>query len=426
MHQHTRWIVLATVLTFATVLVTPLAAGESPSLTLEEALEMAHARSPALEASRQLPEEARGELIAARLLLQNNPELKVASGPRSASRLESGTTDVEVEVEQLFEIGGQRGHRIARADAEVSAAEIGVDEAQRLLDLEVTEVFYEALAAREQARLLEEGERLTAALETVAMRRLEAGEGTALEFNTARIRRAEAARRLTAAKAAWQAVGIRLAELIGLSPAQAPKPVGALPAESPLASERELLARGLETRPDLRAAEMNLAAAQAAVELADAEAVPDVGFGISAAREEGQDVFLASVRIPLPFINRNQGKRQQTRAALLRREAEVVQRRLAVEAAIRRAWQIYEAALAAHRIYDAEIINAQTESLALLEQSFAAGEVGHADVVVVQREVLDGRLGRLDAQLSLAQTTARLLAAAHLPQTLSTPEVTDE
>lgn len=426
MHQRTLGIALTATLTWGTILVPPLAAGERRSLTLDEALQLTHARSPTLEAARQLPDEARGALTAARLVLQNNPEFKVASGPRSASPLEPGTTDIEIEVEQLFEVGGQRRHRIERAAAGVSAAEAGADEAQRLLDLKVAEVFYQALAAREQTRLLEEGERLAAALETVAMRRLEAGEGTALEFNTARIRRAEAARLLTAAKAARQAIGIRLAELIGLSPAQAPEPVGELPAESPLASESDLLARALKTRPDLRTVEMTAAAAQAAVALADAEAVPDVGFGISAAREEGQDVFLAGVRIPLPFINRNQGERQQSRAKLLRREAEVAQQRLAVEADVRRAWQIYEAALAAHRIYDAEIINAQTESLALLEQAFAAGEVGYAEVVVVQREVLDGRLGRLDAELTLAQATARLLAAAHLPQTLSTPEVTDD
>lgn len=424
MHQHALWIALtAAILTWGTV---PLTAEEPASLTLEEALQLAHARSPALEAARQLPDEARGELTSARLLLQDNPELKAASGPRSASRFESGTTDVEVEIEQRFEVGGQRRHRISRAEARVSAAEAGAEEAKRLLDLEVTEVFYEALAAREQTRLLKEGERIAAALETVAMRRLDAGEGTALEYNAARIRRAEAARKLTAGKAAWQASGIRLAELIGLSLVRAPEPVGTLAAGNPLASESDLLARALKERPDLLTFEMNVGAAQAAVALADAEAVPDVAFGISAISEEGQDVFLAGVRIALPFINRNQGKRQQTRAALLRREAEMAQQRLAVEADIRRAWQIYEAALAAHRIYDGEIIKAQAESLDLLQQAFAAGEVGYAEVVVVQRDVLDGRLGRLDAELTLAQATARLLAAAHLPQILSEAEVTDD
>ena len=426
LHQRTFGIVLVATLTRAIALMPSLAEAERPSLTLDEALRLAHDRSPALKAARQLPGEARGALTTARLFLQDNPELEVAGGPRSASELESGTTDLELEVEQRLEVGGQRRHRIARADAGVSAAEASVEEARRSLDLAVADVFYEALAAREQTRLLAEGKRLAASLETIAMRRLEAGEGTALELNTARIRRAEATRRLTAAKGASTAIGIRLAELIGLSPAQAPEPVGSLPAESSLASESELLARGLETRPDLRAAEMNAAAAQAAVALADAEAVPDLGLAISAAREEGQDVLLAGVRISLPFINRNQGRREETRAALLRREAQVAQKRLAVEADLRRAWHIYEAALAAHQLYDAEIINAQAESLALLEQAFGAGEVGYAEVVVVQREVLDGRLGRLDAELALAQATARLLAAAHLPQTSSAPETTDD
>ncbi len=395
------------------------ASAQEPALTLARALELAHARSPLLAAVRQAPAEARGELTDARLPLRENPELEASAGPRSASGADPGSTDAGVGIEQRFEIGGQRRHRIESAEARVAAAEAEAEEASRTIDLAVAETFYEAVAAQAAVELLEEAERLAAALEDAARRRLEAGEAAPLELNTARVRRAEAARQVAAARAAWQESLTGLAETLGIPPAEPLAPQSEIALGAAFATERELLTRALEQRPDLRAAQRALEAARAAVALADAEAVPDIGIAVSAERDEGQDVLLAGIRIPLPLVQRNQGERETSRATLARRQAELGRAQLAVEADVHRAWEAYQAALTAWRIYDSETLGALSESELLLEKAFAAGEVSHTEVVVVQRELLEGRLGRLEARRALATAVARLLAAAHLPQTLA-------
>lgn len=385
-------------------------------VTLAESLALARANYPGLEAARQLALEARGELTSARLPLRENPEIEGGAGPRAGAD-EPSTTDFEIGLEQRLEIGGQRRHRIEVAGAAVAAAEATADEAARQLDLAVAETFYEALAADEEVRLLEDNEALAAGVEELARRRLELGEGTQLELNTVRVRRTEAARRLAAGRAVSGAALVRLGELLALPAGEPPQPVGALPIAAAVEGEAELLSHAMALRSDLLVDREEVERARAAVGLADAEAIPDIAIGATFGREERQDVVLAGVRIPLPFVQRNQGERETARATLRRREAELAQRRLAVAGEVGRAWQAYTAARAASELYDVQVLAAQAESLELLERAYAAGEVSFAELVVIQRELLESRLGGLKARLELARATARLLAAVYLPQT---------
>lgn len=395
----------------------PATAADRPSLSLVEALELAHARNPGLTVARETVAEVRGELTAARLRLQENPEIGASAGPRSASEGDSSSTDREVGLEQRLEIGGQRRHRMDRANATIAAAQAAAADAARQLDLAVAESFYEALAARRSVELLEQNEALAAGLEELARRRLDLGEGTQLELNTVRVRRAEAARRLAAGRAQREAAYITLTELLAAPPGEAWELSGDLPVGAEVAGVAELVARAADARPDLLSSRQEMDRARAAVALADAEAVPDLTLALSYGRDERQDVALGGFRIPLPFVQRNQGERESARAALRASEALVEQRRLAVAADVRRAFQAYEAALAASRLYDAEVLGAQRESLELLEQGYAAGAIDYTELVVIQRELLDGQLGALEARRDFALATARLLAAAHLPQT---------
>ncbi|KAB2964628.1 MAG: TolC family protein [Thermoanaerobaculia bacterium] len=395
----------------------PATAADRPSLSLVQALELAHARNPGLTVARETVAEVRGELTAARLRLQENPEIGASAGPRSASEDDPSSTDREVGLEQRLEIGGQRRHRMDRANASIAVAQAAADDAARQLDLAVAETFYEALAARRSVELLEQNEALAAALEELARRRLDLGEGTQLELNTVRVRRAEAARRLAAGRAQREAAYVTLTELLAAPPGEAWELSGDLPAGAEVAGVAELVARAVEARPDLLSTRQEMDRARAAVALADAEAVPDLTLALSYGRDERQDVALGGFRIPLPFVQRNQGERESARAALRASEARLEQRRLAVAADVRRAFQAYEADLAASRLYDADVLAAQHESLELLEQGYAAGEIDYTELVVIQRELLDGQLGALEARRNFALTTARLLAAAHLPQT---------
>lgn len=392
-------------------------------LHLREATLLARSNNKLLEAARVRIEEAQGDLTTASILLIDNPRVTLGAGPRSSDTPGArDSNDLSAELEQTFEIGGQRRHRIRRAEANLAAAEAATADTVRVLELAVATAFWETLAADRRVVLLQESQRLAQALYETARLRLERGEGTPLEQNTARIRLAEVERRLASERSQRRSSALRLAELLGLPQAEPLTLTGQFPETRALDSEEALVARALSSRSDLVARDHRATAAEEGARLAKAEARPDLSFGLSYEEEENDQIILAGVSVPLPVFNRNQGGRQRTEAATRRLRAEREAAALAVESEVRRAYTDYEQARQAVRLYDTEVLLAQEESLSLLEKAFEAGQIGYPEVIVVQREVLDGRDGYLSAQLDLALANARLLAALQKPQTDSEQE----
>ena len=387
-------------------------------LTLEAALSTARQNNPQASVARQRIEEARGELTGARVLLSDNPELEAGAGrrrPRPSGGEDS--TDLEVGIEQEFELRGQRGHRIEMAQAEIGSAEAEAEDAQRFLDHAVARAFYFAVASKLRLEVLQENERLGSELYDVARRRLDAGEGTPLELNTSRIRLAEARRRSIAARTERLASMARLAELVGAETSAEFGLQGDLPGDEDPPPVDVLLEHAIRSRPDLVAAASDIEAADAAVELADAESWPGLGLGASYGREEDDDIISAGIRIPLPLFTRNQGERASTRAARERLGAVRDGLRRSIESEARQALLAYERARSSLKLYDGEVLRALEESLELLQRALDAGAVGLPEVILVHRELIEGQEGYLNARVELALARADLLSTVNLPQT---------
>lgn len=386
-------------------------------LDLAGAIATARQSSPVVQAARLRIREAHGDLTGASLLLVNNPELSASAGPRSAAATSSGSSiDIDVGLEQRLEIAGQRGHRIDRARAAEHASEATAEDVQRVVDLAVGLTFSEALGAEKRVQVLEESERLAHSLFDAARLRLQRGDATPLELNTARIRHAEVRRKLSSARAVRRTTIIRLSELLGLSPETDLRLRGDLPDTALAQPEDRLVVQALAARPDLRAATNEVEVADAAVKLADSQAWPDVSLALVYAREQQDQLIRGGLRVPVPLFNRNQGERERARATAERARAEKATRQLTVESEVRTAYAEYEQSKDALQLYDAEVLRAQEETLQLLQRAFEAGQVGYADLIVVQREVLEGREGYLDVRLDYARARARVLAASNLPQ----------
>jgi cobalt-zinc-cadmium efflux system outer membrane protein len=388
------------------------------NLDLHTALSYAASNNRLLDAARARVREAEGGLVTANLLLQNNPELGFAVGPRVPSEpLLTRTTDLEIGIAQRFPITGQRGHRIGQAEALVLASKGSLGNTERLIGFAVATAFYSTLASEERVVIRQQAESLAEGLDEVAARRLELGEGTALEQDTARIRLAEAKRRVLVARAEHRTNQSILAELLGTAGDATLTLAGELPPARTPPSEDVLVARALDSRLDLLALRREVEAAEKGVELQKSLSWPDVALGFQYERDEGDDKYMAQLSLPLPSFNRNQGEVAIASAALERVQAEADALALAVEAEVRRALATYEQARQAVELYSAELLAAQEDTVALLVRAFEAGEVGTADVLLVQRELVEGREGYLEARLDLARAQAGLLAALNLPQT---------
>jgi cobalt-zinc-cadmium efflux system outer membrane protein len=188
---------------------------------------------------------------------------------------------------------------------------------------------------------------------------------------------------------------------------------GKLPAAGDALSD-DLIERGLANRPDVLALSRRVGAAQASVRLADAAAWPELRLGIRYGLDQEDRLVLGTVGIAVPVFARNQGERERNRAAALRVETELSGLRLDVEGEIREAKARFDAAAAALALYDAEVLRAQEENLVLIRTTYEAGKTDFTQMVLLERELLEGRLGFLDARLALANAEAILRAAAGL------------
>lgn len=405
----------------ALVAVASSASGQEPlRLDLSTAIVMARENNAGAEAARRRVSEARGELIGAQVLLRENPELDLAVGPWFRSAPATGQAlAADVSISQRFELGGQRSHRVGRARAGVAAAEADAATALRRLDLAVAAAVLQVMAGRDRVRVAEDSARLAQELLDIAERRLGAGAGTPLEVNGARVRFAEARRALERVRAERDLALARLAPLVGAAPGVVLDVAGDLPGSAtPPGGDT---AQALERRPEILATRKRVEAADAEVRLASAQAIPDVRLGATYTREEGANAvlganaFLGTITLPLPVFQRNQGERERTRAAAERARAELRAVEAEVSSEVAQAAREAERARRTLALYDESVLRAQEESLVLLRRMFEAGKVRPAEVILLQRELLEGRLGYVDARAELATADARLRTALGLP-----------
>ncbi len=385
------------------------------TIDLAEALEVARKHSPLLEAARARIAEADGDLTQAGLLLVGNPELELSAGPRfSSQRGGSSELDAEVALAQRFETGGQRRHRVARSEALATASRAQSADVSRDVSRAVASVFYEVLGVSEQLQLTRENVALGENLYDIARSRVSAGAAAPLEENTARIRRAAAKRQLIQVETLVKNATIRLATTLGLDPATALQVEGTLPRIGNLPSLPDLLERAERGHPRLLASQAALEAVQSAAALANAEAWPDVSLGASYARDEKDDIVMGGLTVEIPLFDRNQGERQRTKAASHRALATARSVRLEIDSELRRSYADYEAAMRSVAAFDDDVLRSHRENLRLIEAMFRAGKIQFVDVVLLQRELIEGRLGYLSARLELAHAEIATRAAAGL------------
>ncbi len=391
------------------------------------------AQAPGLAAAEARLRQARAGLAATRsgLLPSGGASLLYAhadlpdgaiGGASSGSNIDLFNAGFDAQWEA--DIWGGKRRDIERADAEAEAAQARLADAQVALSAEIARS-YVALRAR-QARLALLGERhaIEAKLDTIARQRLAGGTAPrqAVEAATAQVERSEAEQAGVAAEIA--VLGDALAVLTGQAPGELGElPAGTIPlppASVAIGDPAALLAR----RPDIRAAERQLAAASAKIGMEKAKRFPSVSFmgliGIGGA--SAGDIFDASKlsTIALPrlswnFLDFGRGA-AAVRGAEAGRDAALGDYRAQVLSALQDA----ESALA--RYGAARVALARSASgadhageIARLQRLRGrAGTVPPSEALEAQRQAIDARLAETAARADLTQAYVALAKALGL------------
>ena len=408
-----------------------LARGAEATLSLPEAVALALSNSPELAVERRQIDIAKGELTKARVY-PLNPVLEVnpayGSGKLRDVNKTVGTNAFDVAVYQTLQIKGQWGLRIQKAAADLDRTGWTVTDAERRIRADVTKAFNDVLIAQERVKFFGEIVALNQELFNISQQLFEAGAVPRLDALRAEVELRRALNDRTAEERSLLAARKELNLLMGRPSDFVPQTVGPLlfsPGEMDL---MRLKRTAIESRPDLKATRAGLQAVERELAIAKAERFfPEVAVSVGYSNDlaiDGRDQrVLFGIAIPLPLFNRRQGEIEIALGERSRLTAAVtfVGARIDKEVA-----QAYERFVASQRIVEEfvkRIVPQQEENFRLLREGYEAGQFRLTDVLLGQREFIEGRLRYLDAaaQYNLFAVELERAIGAPLLETGPTP-----
>jgi len=223
---------------------------------------------------------------------------------------------------------------------------------------------------------------------------------------------------------------INLARITGLPPNDRYELSDEVPyADAPVLGQEDAVTQALARRPDIKAAEAQIRAAERTMAAARAERLPSLSFntdygviGTNPAQSHGTFSLAGTLRIPIWQGGRTEGDIEEASAALSQRRAEIEDLKSRVESEVRDAFLDLEAATSQVEV-SRQNLDVTRETLTLTRQRFDAGITDAVEVSQAQSSVAAAELDFINsvfahnvAKLSLARASGG--AAESLPRFL--------
>jgi cobalt-zinc-cadmium efflux system outer membrane protein len=389
-----------------------------PTLTLEQAWQLGDAAGVAIRQARSRRSAAEGEADGASALLRNNPTI---SGerirrevPEAPGRIDS-RREWNVNIAQTFELAGQQGHRRRAARQDLDAIDAGIEEAHRSVRAEVEQRFVQVLTLQE--RIATESASL-GIIEATALsvdNRVKAGEDSRLDGNLAKVEAVRARNQIGVLQEQLMQARAELGTVLQLPAGQLPTVTGEL--RVPLADVTlAQLQQSAAARPLLRAFEGKELAARSRLALERSARYPDLTVGISTGREGSygarERLTGVSLSVPLPLFNRNAGPigRAASELTLAQLDRQVAQRDTGADVAA--LWQQRESLNARVAALESSILPTLQENQTLSSKARQAGEISLVQLLLVNRQLLEGWRDLIEALAELRLTQIALEQAA--------------
>ncbi len=423
------------------------AAAPHETITLEQAVQTALAKNPALQAQAEESNVARAQTAQARAawfprvdfsqsLLRGNDPVYVfgtllrqrqftaanfgLAGLNAPTPLNNSVTRVDGQM-MLFDF--LRAHyRVAGARRMETAADFSTEQARQDLILRVVRAYYGVIVARENVAAAREALRTAESNEQRVSNMEQAGLVVASDRLSAQVFRAQTKEREIRAVNQLEFARMSLGHEMGLGPValKAPQDALAAPAASATATMEEWEKIALAERPALRAAEMQQQAAASATKVAKSEFAPKVGVFADFERDaetpgsgSSGTNWTAGARIEVNLFAGGADRARLDEARARERQAanQVEYFRSGVRLEVRQAFLEVSAAeqrgSAAH-----DAVEQAKESLRIIQNRYEAGLATMTDLLRAQSAHLEARTGYLSALHDWQVARAQLERAA--------------
>ncbi len=367
-------------------------------VTLRQAMGAALLRNPEL-ASFSYEVRVR-EARALQAGLPPNPEVGVEvenfAGTGATRSFDSAETTVSLS--QLIELGDKRAMRVSVAELDRDLA--GWDyEAKRVAVLtEVTRRFVNVITSQRRLDLAQQSMALTDQVFKAVGKRVDAGAAPAVERTRASVLVAVSQIEYQRAQRDLDESKIRLAEVWAQTSTQFDSVNGELQATTAIPPLETLTAR-ISQNPDLARWAVELAQRRAAVDLAKANAVPNVtaSAGVRRLNDSDDTALVVGLSLPLPLFDRNQGGIAEARFSQAKAEQERRAAEIRVGTALKVAHRSASTAYAETITLQEKVLPAAQEAFAGMDKAYQQGTVGLLEVLDAQRTLLEARKQHIDA-----------------------------
>lgn len=366
----------------------------APTLTLEDLEAMGLQNNPALAAAGARIEALRGKWVQAGLM--PNP----VGGYVGSDIGEDGTDGRHGGIiSQKLILGGKLRLNRAVVSEEIAQAEqLWAAQRQRVLS-DVRTHFYRTLIAQYRRslalRLVAIGKNSVRTAEQL----LEAREAPRTDLLQAQIELERLQIALVRAENAEAKAWRELTAVVAL-PGLAPQPLaGDVKASAPDLTWDAAMQHLLSCSPEIAAAAANVQRAGVAVRRARAEVVPDVNADLAVQHqvETGDTVTTIGAAFPWPLWNRNQGGIAQAEAEYVEASRNLERVELQLQQRLAAEFQIFADARLEVERYSQQILPNANKTTELVNQAYAAGELGYLELLTAQRTYFRANLDYVEA-----------------------------
>jgi cobalt-zinc-cadmium efflux system outer membrane protein len=386
-------------------------------LTLQRALQRMRTHDPNIAVAQSAVDQAMADRTTAgerpnATLSYGTSKINTA-GHNGPGSLWDKSFDTIVSIEQPFERGDKRRHRLALASANLDASHADYADTLRRERFAVTQAYWELKRAQERS----ESAHALAAIEQRALEaaqaRLKHGDVAALDVERLRISAAESDNSADEADGARDDARVALAALLDADATTSSlDAVDEWPESGFAVPEAE---RALTQRPDVQAATQRIAAAQAALALARAQRKRDITLSGNYEHNPtpfGHSMVGFGVSVPLFTGSHFDGEIERANADLDAARAQLTRAQASARADLRRAVDDARTANARVHRYDSDLVERARRTEQTVEQAYARGGQSLADVLDARRELKAVEDDATDARADFAEALAALSAAA--------------
>ena len=386
-------------------------------ISLDQAIDLALAHNHSIKATRTLILQNQAQEITANL--RPNPTLGADSqfvpffSPQDFSGTNlNETQQFDIGIGYLFERGHKRQRRLQAARDQTAVTRAQVTDAERTLAFNVGQQFVSVLLAESTLQFALQdlqGFQQTVDISETQLKAGYIGEGDYLKI---KLQLLQFQTDVSSARLAKKQALVGLREFLGYNAVPTDFDVIGDLAYEPLKGNLEdLQTKALRERPDYRAAELGITAAQSQILLAKANAKVDVNGTYDFTHVSGENTASLFVNFELPFFNRNQGEIARTGYALTQAQEQQQAASDTVLSDVANAYEAVKSNDEVVQLYTSGYLKQAQDSRDISEYAYKRGAASLLDFLDAQRSYRSVQLAYRQALASYMTALEQLKEA---------------